>query len=108
MFYQDSVLQTLLSDAETQYANMDDLNQQFNDTYERKLYKVYYYAHLHFDEDTTNTKYQKLKGKVDQLLQKVGDITSYIPEELMSTYNYYNYEIIKEDNNYQLLSLKEF
>ena len=35
MFYQDSVLQTLLSDAETQYANMDDLNQQFNDTYEK-------------------------------------------------------------------------
>ena len=65
---------------------------EFNDTYERKLYKVYYYAHLHFDEDTTNTKYQELKGKVDQLLQKVGDITSYIPEELMST----DYEVIKK------------
>ncbi len=29
-FYQDSVLQTLISDAESQYANVDDLNKQFN------------------------------------------------------------------------------
>lgn len=52
MFYQDSVLQTLLSDAETQYANMDDLNQQFNDTYEKlhewlpTLKKPLVYAHI--------------------------------------------------------------
>ena len=29
-FYQDSTLQTLISDAESQYANVDDLNDQFN------------------------------------------------------------------------------
>lgn len=64
---------------------------EFSDKFERKLYKVYY-AHLHFDEDTTNVKYQKLKGKVDQLFQKLRAITSYVPEELLAT----DYEVIKK------------
>lgn len=29
-FYQDSVLQTLINDCESEYANMDDINQEFN------------------------------------------------------------------------------
>lgn len=29
-FYRDSVLQVLIADAESQYANMDDINEQFN------------------------------------------------------------------------------
>ena len=33
-FYQDSVLQTLISDAESQYANVDDLNRQFNKAFD--------------------------------------------------------------------------
>lgn len=32
-FYQDSLLQTLISDAEAEYANMDDINQQFRDAF---------------------------------------------------------------------------
>ena len=32
-FYQDTTLQTLISDAEAQYANMDDIKQSFNDAF---------------------------------------------------------------------------
>lgn len=32
-FYQDSTLQTIISDAESQYANMDDINTQLNETF---------------------------------------------------------------------------
>lgn len=34
-FYQDSTLQTILSDAEAQYANMEDINQSLNDAVNR-------------------------------------------------------------------------
>lgn len=38
-FYQDSTLQTILSDAESQYANMDDINKQLNSAFDRlKIY----------------------------------------------------------------------
>lgn len=35
MFYQDSVLQSLISDVEAEYANMDDINQDLQGAYER-------------------------------------------------------------------------
>ena len=38
-FYQDSTLQTILSDAEAQYANMDDINKLLNSSFDRL--KVY-------------------------------------------------------------------
>ena len=65
---------------------------KWSDTLERKLYKVYYYIHLHHDEDTTNTTYQKMLGMIDQVLQEYGEISSFIPEELMKT----DYEVIKK------------
>lgn len=34
-FYQDSTLQTIISDAESQYANMDDINTQLNDVFSK-------------------------------------------------------------------------
>lgn len=34
-FYQDSTLQTIISDAESQYANMDDINEQLNNVFSR-------------------------------------------------------------------------
>ncbi len=39
-FYQDSALQTLISDAESQYANVDDLNEQFNTAF-NNLRKIF-------------------------------------------------------------------
>ena len=34
-FYQDSTLQTLIADAEAEYANMDDINKQFQDAFKK-------------------------------------------------------------------------
>jgi len=58
------------------------LKQSDND--ERKLYKLYYYAHLKLDQDTTNTTYQEMEGKITNLLQKYGILTSFIMPELMN------------------------
>lgn len=54
-----------------------------SDIDERKLYKLYYYAHLKLDQDTSNTTYQEMEGKITNLLQQYGVITSFIMPELM-------------------------
>ncbi len=54
-----------------------------SDDIERKLYKLYYYAHLNLDVDTTNTKYQEMEGKVTNLLQEESVLTSFVLPELL-------------------------
>lgn len=54
-----------------------------SDEVERKLYKLYYYAHLKLDQDTTNTFYQAMEGKVTNLLQEYSVLTSFVMPELM-------------------------
>ena len=43
-----------------------------SDKLERKLYRLYYYAHLNFDVDTTNARSKELLGMVDNLMVKYG------------------------------------
>ena len=64
---------------------------EFDEKLERRVYKLYYYAHLNFDSDTTDNKYQILKGKIDELLQKYSVATSFIQPEILKA----DYEIIK-------------
>ena len=52
MFYQDSTLQALIADAEAEYANMDDINDQFKKAFGRlhdwipELPQPYFYAQI--------------------------------------------------------------
>ena len=59
---------------------------------ERKLYKLYYYANLKNDQDTTNTKYQEFLGKVKNLLTKFEELDAYAEPELMSI----DYDLIEK------------
>ena len=54
-----------------------------SDDDERKLYKLYYYAHLKLDQDTANTTYQEMEGKISNLIQKYSVLTSFVMPELM-------------------------
>lgn len=54
-----------------------------DDNISRRLYKLYYYAHLTLDQDTTNTKSQELEGKISNLLQEYSILTSFVTPELM-------------------------
>lgn len=67
---------------------------------ERRIYKLYYYASLKHDEDTTNTKYQEYKGKVDNLISKYSEITSFVTPEMMK--KDYNYVLNLINNNKEL------
>ncbi len=65
---------------------------ELSDEIERKLYKLYYYAHLNLDVDTTNTKYQEMEGKVTNLLQEESILTSFVLPELLKG----DYETVKK------------
>ncbi len=57
---------------------------KFDRDFEQKLEQVYVYAHLQNDQDTTNTFYQELMGKVLKLYEKVKRESAYIGPELLS------------------------
>lgn len=63
-----------------------------SDEIERKIYKLYYYAHLKHDEDTTNAKNQELLGKINNIMQRYGELTSFVTPELLKI----DYEKVKE------------
>ena len=65
---------------------------EFSMNLERKLYKLYYYAHLNFDSDTTNNEYQKMNGKIENLLAEYNKLDSFANPEIMKI----DYDQIKE------------
>jgi len=79
-----------------------DYLKTYNDL-DRRLEKLYMYAHLNHDADTTDTKYQEMQGKILKLLNDFGALDSYANPELMSV----DYEFIKEFIN-ELDELKEY
>lgn len=75
---------------------------------DRKIEKLYYYAHLNYDSETMNAKYQVLDGKMSNLFKEVSTITAYVePELLKSDYSiiekfYEEEKELKEHKNYFL------
>lgn len=75
----------------------------FDTALERKIFKLYYYAHLKHDEDTSNTTYQKMQGEIEELLKEKDEISAFVTPEMMKA----DYSKIKEyynENN----QLKEY
>lgn len=64
--------QTVLSVLQTR----DDMNQN--------LGKIYAYARMHLDTDQTNSQYQMMQGKAQNLLSEAGAAASFIEPELLS------------------------
>lgn len=64
---------------------------ELDELIERKVYRLYYYASLNFDSDTTNNDYQILKGKIDDLIQYYSTALTFVEPELLKT----DYEIIE-------------
>lgn len=75
----------------------------FTTNLERRIYKLYYYAHLHYDEDTTNTKYQEYFGLIRNLLTNYEELKSFEVPEFMSI----DYKVIEEYFN-EIPELKKY
>ena len=65
---------------------------EYSDEIERKLYKLYYYAHLNLDTDTTNTNSQKREGMVANIMQEYSILSSFVLPELLKG----DYEVVKD------------
>ncbi|MFA9555805.1 oligoendopeptidase F [Evansella sp. AB-rgal1] len=57
---------------------------QFQDEIGKKLGRLYTYAHMRYDQDTTNSFYQGLNDRAGQLLSQVTNAGSYITPELLA------------------------
>lgn len=75
----------------------------FDTALERKIFKLYYYAHLKHDEDTSNTTYQKMQGEIEELLKEKDEISAFVTPEMMKA----DYSKIKEYDN-ENNQLKEY
>ena len=56
---------------------------KFAEEFSKKTDSLYMYAALKFDEDTSNSKYQELKGKIEKLLTDLSAKTSFVLPELL-------------------------
>ena len=65
---------------------------KYEEETERLLNKLYYYAHLSHDVDTTNTKYQKMLISIKDVFNEYNELSSYIQPLFMSV----DYEVIKK------------
>ena len=57
----------------------------YNEKVERLLYRLYYYAHLNSDADTTDTKYQKMVKLITDVMSEYSELGSYITPLFMKT-----------------------
>lgn len=65
----------------------------------KNMEQLYVYAHMQNDQDTTNTKYQELFGKVTKLYEKYAVATAFaVPEILKKDYHVIA-DFIKENSN---------
>jgi len=58
---------------------------ELSDKLDRRLYKLYYYAHLNFDVDTTNSNSLEKMEKVSELMTNYSDLTSFVESELLKS-----------------------
>jgi len=64
----------------------------YDEKTERLLYKLYYYAHLNSDADTTDTEYQKMVKMISDVMREYSELGSYITPLFMKT----DYSVIEK------------
>ncbi|MDU6340793.1 MAG: oligoendopeptidase F [Clostridium sp.] len=57
---------------------------ELNEEISRKAEKIYIYAHLKSDEDTSNPKYQSMRNKIDAYMAEYATYSAYLVPELLS------------------------
>ena len=57
---------------------------EVNEKTSRKAEKIYVYAHLRSDEDTSNTTYQAMMNKIDAYMAEYATYTAYVVPEILA------------------------
>ena len=77
----------ILDNADTLYELL-----KMDNNFDQKLEQVYIYAHIQNDQDTTNTEFQTMFGRVYKLYEKYNETTSFIVPEILKS----NIEIVNK------------
>ena len=65
---------------------------KYEEKTDRLLSKLYYYAHLNFDANTLDTKYQDMVGKISDLFTRISELSSFVDPLFMK----YDYSLIEK------------
>lgn len=76
-----------IEDAESLYNFL-----KFDEKIERLLNRLYYYAHLNFDADTLNDKYQMMNGQILDIMHNYEELSSFVTPTFLKV----DFEIIKK------------
>ncbi|KGX87718.1 oligoendopeptidase F [Pontibacillus litoralis] len=57
---------------------------KLQDELSNRVGKLYTYAHLRYDQDTTNSQYQDMNNRAESLITKVGSAMSFIDPEILA------------------------
>lgn len=75
---------------------------KLNEEISRLAEKLYVYAHMKSDEDTTNQKNQGIMNKVDAFMAELGSYTAFFVPEILSLKEGFIEELIREDERFKL------
>ena len=72
-----------------------------NEELSRKAEKLYVYAHMKSDEDTTNTKYQAMMSKIDSYMSEFSSYGAFFVPELLSLKDGFIEGLIEDDYRFK-------
>lgn len=75
---------------------------QFQDNVFERLSKLYTYAHMRYDQDTTNSFYQGLDSRMKSLYAEAASLFAYVVPEILSIDENTLKEYLKENKDLQL------
>lgn len=75
---------------------------QFQDEVSDRFSKLYTYAHMRYDQDTTNSFYQAMNGKAENLLTQLSSKMSFITPEIIKIEEEQIQQFLKEHKGLQL------
>ncbi|MBS4172052.1 oligoendopeptidase F [Bacillus sp. FJAT-49736] len=75
---------------------------QFQDIVFERLSKLYTYAHMRYDQDTTNSFYQGLDSRMKSLYAEAGSLFAYVVPEILSIDENKLKDFLKENKDLQL------
>ncbi|MBU5488589.1 oligoendopeptidase F [Clostridium sp. MSJ-8] len=74
---------------------------KFSEKVSRNAEKLYVYAHMKCDEDTTNQKYQGMMNRIDGFMAELGSYASFFVPEILSLQDGFIEGLLRDDNRFK-------
>ena len=74
---------------------------KFSEKVSRNAEKLYVYAHMKCDEDTTTQKYQGMMNRIDGFMADLGSYASFFVPEILSLQDGFIEGLLRDDNRFK-------